>query len=102
MKLGYGLLLFGMFSVVALGQTDSPDSQQLIDSQSIAVTGAVWNPGTFKIGRPITIIEAVARSGGLQPNADKISIQIIRPIQSPKPDASIQHEKIKVDLDSNS
>jgi hypothetical protein len=101
MKLGYGLLSFGLFSVVALGQTEPPDSQQLFDSQSIAVTGAVLRPGTFKIDRPITILEAVVRSGGPQPNADRKSIQIIRLIVSPiAAGTSVQHEKIKVDLDA--
>jgi protein involved in polysaccharide export with SLBB domain len=96
--------MVGMLSVVALGQTQSsnlqPSSQQLIDSESIAVVGAVHFPGIYKVEANTTIINVLARSGGTQPYANRKSAQVIRLVKPSTPGNAPEQITIPVDLDA--
>jgi polysaccharide biosynthesis/export protein len=49
-----------------------------IVSQSVSVVGQVNRPGSFPIGAPITVIELLARAGGLTDYAKSKEIRVIR------------------------
>jgi protein involved in polysaccharide export with SLBB domain len=104
MKLARGLLLVGMLSLVALGQAQSPvlqpSSQQLIDSGSIAVVGAVHNPGVYKLEANTSIIDALAKSGGMQPYANRHVVLIIRPVKPSSLSNASESITLTVDMDT--
>ena len=51
---------------------------QEIHSQIVYVTGAVARPGVYPLGRPMTVMELLVRSGGLTEFAKAEEIQILR------------------------
>lgn len=73
MKLG--ILLFGLLSVVALGQVQAP---AVPEPEPITVTGPVVMPGFFKFKSDMTVLKIVALSGGFQRDADKKAVRIVR------------------------
>jgi polysaccharide export outer membrane protein len=51
---------------------------QEIHSQVVFITGAVAKPGAYPLGRPMTVMELLIRSGGLSEFAKSDDIQILR------------------------
>jgi polysaccharide export outer membrane protein len=49
-----------------------------INSLKISVAGSVRKPGVYKIGKQLSIIEAISLAGGLEPMADARRIRLIR------------------------
>jgi polysaccharide export outer membrane protein len=49
-----------------------------INSLKISVAGSVRKPGVYKIGKRLSIIEAISLAGGLEPMADARRIRLIR------------------------
>jgi polysaccharide biosynthesis/export protein len=47
-------------------------------SKSVTITGQVPRPGLYPIGSPLTIIELLARAGGLKADASPNKIKIVR------------------------
>jgi polysaccharide export outer membrane protein len=47
-------------------------------SQSVSIVGQVNRPGTYSLGSPITVLELLARAGGLAEFAKQKDIRIIR------------------------
>jgi len=50
-------------------------------SQSVSVIGQVQKPGVCHLGAPITVMELLARTGGLTPDAKPKKIKILRKVQ---------------------
>lgn len=63
----------------AFKEEDEEDDEDLPDL--IYVTGEVNKPGPFEMKKPTTVLQALARSGGLAPFAAKKRIQIRRQIR---------------------
>jgi polysaccharide export outer membrane protein len=51
---------------------------QEIHSQIVYITGAVARPGVYPLGRPLTVMEVLVRSGGLTEFAKSEEIQVLR------------------------
>jgi polysaccharide export outer membrane protein len=49
-----------------------------IYSQSVSIVGQVLKPGVFSLGAPMTVMELLARAGGLTLDAKSKKIKIIR------------------------
>ncbi len=49
-----------------------------ISSQSVSIVGKVFKPGIYLLGSPITVLELLARAGGLQEEAKTKRIKIVR------------------------
>lgn len=66
-------------SLTAAFKKDEEDDEDLPDL--IYVTGEVNKPGPFEMKKPTTVLQALARSGGLGPYAAKKRIQIRRRVR---------------------
>jgi polysaccharide export outer membrane protein len=53
-------------------------SPKQINSRTVTIAGMVHRPGAYRLNDPMNVIQLIVKAGGLQPNADKESIQIIR------------------------
>jgi polysaccharide biosynthesis/export protein len=75
--------------------TEPAVSVTLVENRSkrYYLVGQIQNPGEFSIDHPITILQAIARSGGFQEWARRDRIAIIRR-------SSGQEERIKFDYDA--
>jgi polysaccharide biosynthesis/export protein len=49
-----------------------------IESQKVSIIGAVGRPGAYPLGSPMTVLDLIARAGGLSELAKSKSIRIIR------------------------
>jgi polysaccharide export outer membrane protein len=49
-----------------------------IESQKVSIVGSVSRPGSYPIGAPMTVMDLIARAGGLSEYAKGNSIKIIR------------------------
>ena len=49
-----------------------------VGSQSVSIVGQVMRPGVYYLGSPLTVVELLARAGGLREEAKKKKISIIR------------------------
>ena len=49
-----------------------------IESQKVSIVGNVSKPGTYPLGSPMTVLELIARAGGLTEYAKSKSIKIVR------------------------
>ena len=49
-----------------------------IGSQSVSIVGQVARPGVYYLGSPITVLELLARAGGISEYAKKTKIAIVR------------------------
>ena len=54
-----------------------------IQSQKVFVLGEVSNPGILSMDRPMTVLEAIAHSGGFTRDAKKENVLIVRSSKSP-------------------
>lgn len=49
-----------------------------IGSRSVSIVGQVAKPGIYYLGSPMTVLELLARAGGIGPDANEKKISIIR------------------------
>lgn len=49
-----------------------------IESQKVSIVGSVGRPGTYALGAPLTVLELIARAGGLTEYAKAKDIKIVR------------------------
>ncbi len=49
-----------------------------IESQKVSIVGNVAKPGTYPLGSPMTVLELIARAGGLTEYAKSKNIKIVR------------------------
>jgi polysaccharide export outer membrane protein len=49
-----------------------------IGSRSVSIVGQVAKPGIYYLGSPMTVLELLARAGGIGPDANKKKISIVR------------------------
>jgi polysaccharide export outer membrane protein len=49
-----------------------------IESQKVSIVGAIGHPGSYPLGAPMTVLELIARAGGLADFAKTKSIRIVR------------------------
>ncbi|MBP1598855.1 MAG: kpsD 2, partial [Acidobacteria bacterium] len=49
-----------------------------IESQRVSIVGNVSKPGTYPLGSPLTVLELIARAGGLTEYANTKNIKIVR------------------------
>lgn len=49
-----------------------------VASQSVSIVGNVARPGVYYLGSPMTVLELLARAGGLKEDANKKKISIVR------------------------
>jgi polysaccharide export outer membrane protein len=49
-----------------------------IASRSVSIVGQVAKPGIYYLGAPMTVLELLARAGGLQEEAKKKDISVVR------------------------
>ncbi len=49
-----------------------------IESQKVSIIGAVSKPGSYPLGAPLTVLELLARAGGLTDYAKTKNIRILR------------------------
>src|SRR5262245_35308292 len=96
MRFVYAFFLIGLFSIVALGRTQSSTSQAQTASPTVTDVGAINAPGIYQL-KGASLLEALAVSRGLQPSADIRSAQIIRSIP-PTAGNTKPSETIMVDL----
>jgi hypothetical protein len=79
-KVGYILSLnLGQWAIDT--QTQSMPADYVIGparSQVVLITGNVARPGSYRLGGPVTIMELLARAGGLVDFANKQEITIVR------------------------
>jgi len=51
---------------------------QEVKSQTYVIVGKVGKPGSFELGKPTTVLEAIAIAGGLLDFAKSAKVKIIR------------------------
>jgi polysaccharide export outer membrane protein len=49
-----------------------------IGSRSVSIVGQVAKPGIYYLGAPMTVLELLARAGGIGPDAEEKKIAIVR------------------------
>jgi polysaccharide export outer membrane protein len=49
-----------------------------IGSRSVSIVGEVAKPGIYYLGSPMTVLELLARAGGIRSDADQKKISIVR------------------------
>jgi len=49
-----------------------------IGSRSVSIVGQVAKPGIYYLGSPMTVLELLARAGGIGPDAEEKKIAIVR------------------------
>jgi polysaccharide export outer membrane protein len=49
-----------------------------IGSRSVSIVGQVTKPGIYYLGSPMTVLELLARAGGIGPDANKKKISVVR------------------------
>jgi polysaccharide export outer membrane protein len=49
-----------------------------IGSRSVSIVGEVMKPGIYYLGSPMTVLELLARAGGIKPDANMKKISIVR------------------------
>ncbi len=61
-----------------------PSIYDLSEEQTIAVRGAVGNPGTFNYVEGMTLEDVIVQAGGLRESASVVKIDVARRIKNPK------------------
>ena len=61
-----------------------PSIYDLSEEQTIAVRGAVGNPGTFNYVVGMTLEDVIVQAGGLRESASVVKIDVARRIKNPK------------------
>ena len=86
-------VLMGLFSLAALAQTQPAN-------QTVTVVGAVNKPGIYQMQTTgLTLLQALAISGGLQPTANSSEVKVVRQVPQ-KQRAAFADLTIPVDLRS--